>query len=418
MGLKRIAPTIKKTPQIHKGYDPSRSEGSVGIPVFLTSTFAFPSAEAGKEAFRKALAGENGGELIYSRLNHPGAEIAEDRMMELEPGAGAAACFCSGMSAITTTAIALLEPGQCFIYSDPVYGGTWEFANHFLQHKFHCPIDNFNSHSQAAAEKTIMDAGKNLGMVLIETPANPTLQMVDIDWIANVAKRANPNCYVAVDNTFMGIFQRPFEISEHVDLVFYSATKFLGGHSKLIAGVALVRKGKENLMPAIKGQRTVLGTILYPFESQQLLDTLPTYDLRMQQQAKNATKIAAFLAGHPKIKKVLHASLLKPGDLDYDTYKKQCLGPSSIISFYLKDADEAGAFRFLDLTAEDHDIILAVSLGGVDSLIEHPASMTHSEMTEEAQIKAGITPDFIRLSIGLEEPEDIINTLKKALDNY
>lgn len=412
----KCAKFLPETLSLHAGYDQMRSEGSVVVPMFATSTFAYSSAEAATQSFQKAFAGKKDGELIYGRLNHPNSEILEDRLVCIEPGAGAAAVFNSGLSAISTTLLALCKPGDTIAFSDPVYGGTYHFLTEYLRDNIKINVKAIKTSSYEKMKGILKKIGKKLKIFFIETPANPTLAMTDIDESAKLAKEINPDCTVIIDNTFMGIFQNPFKVSQHVDIVVYSATKFLAGHSNLIAGVVLTKPNNEDLMNKIKTLRLQLGGILPAFESWLFTTQLKTYYLRMREQARIATLLAQRLNRNPKISKIKHPSLLKTNSRAYNIYKKQCTGSSSIITFWLKDADRKKTFKFLNEVKKSNIISLAVSLGGVESLICHPASTTHSEMTPKELENSGISENLVRLSVGLESPEDLIRILEEALD--
>lgn len=427
MSSKPLSEFAPETQLIHKGFDPKLSVGSVEVPIYPNSTYIFPDTKAGERAFElaffpeKARPGEVGA-LIYSRANHPNAQILEERLIYAEPGAGAAAVFCSGMSAITTTVLALLPTDKTIVFTHPVYGGSYAFFEQVLPQITQIPKETkaiaVETHDLVKTKQVLEQVGEQLGMLFLETPANPTLTMTDIAEVAKLAKSINPNCYVVIDNTFLGIFQQPFEISPDVDIVIYSATKFMGGHSQLVAGVTLVKRGLEALMQPLKSYRTVLGNIAYPFVCWELLTSLKTYPLRMKNQAERAEQVARFLATHPRISHIRYPTLLQPHEPDYAIYHKQCTGSGSLITFELKNADRAQAFKFLDLVSSSHIISLAVSLGSVETLIEHPASMTHCEMSETEQLAAGITNATIRLSIGLEHPNDLIQLLQYGLDHF
>ncbi len=397
------------------GYDPRLSEMSAKVPIFPTSTFLFKTAEDGERFFhlqnhpedRKD--GEDQG-LIYSRMNNPNMEIVEDKMIVMEVGAEAAAVFPSGMSAIAMMCFALLKPGDVIVYSAPVYGGT--------EHLFEEVLPKFNIKavpvcSQNASEyKKVMSAYKdNLAMVFIETPANPTIVLTDIQAVVEIAKGfkgTNGKIPVVVDNTFMGpVFQACFPFG--VDLVVYSATKFIGGHSDLIGGFVL---GSKRLIGQIKPIRSVLGATTDPFCCWMMSRSLETIELRMIKSAENAMKIAEFLVAHSKVEKVVYPGLLKAPDPQFEIYKKQCTGPGSLISFYIKGGKKE-AFKMLNSLEVCR---LAVSLGGTETLIEHPRRMTHSEVPEEMCQKVGMTDSMIRLSLGIEDADDLIRDLDQALN--
>ncbi|MFZ2193758.1 MAG: PLP-dependent aspartate aminotransferase family protein [Candidatus Moraniibacteriota bacterium] len=401
---------------LHAGYDADRSEGAAVVPYFPCSTYAFSSAEKGAEAFELALAGSNEGELIYARVNHPNAQILEDRLKYIEPGTDTALIFNSGMSAIFTSILALLPKEKTLVFSDPLYGGTYHFFETILGQKFGYNVQMVDTSDIEKTGKLFAEIGSNLGMVFLETPANPTLRMTDIKLVAKMAKTANPNCFVMVDNTFLGLFQAVFKISRDVDFVVYSATKYIGGHSTVVAGALMAREEMRTHIPSIKEMRIMAGTILPPYEAWTLLQQIKTYPMRMRKQAKNATIIAKALQKNQFVKKVIHPSLLTENDPAYEIYKRQCTGPGAIISFYLYKDQRKYASLFLDAVKQTNIIMMAVSLGGVETLIEHPASMTHSEMPPEVQRKNGISESLIRLSVGIEDPEDIIAALIGSLN--
>jgi methionine-gamma-lyase len=397
------------------GYDPDLSEMSAKVPIFPTSTFLFKTAEDGERFFYlqnnpdKRTPGDDLG-LIYSRMNNPNMEIVEDKMLTQELGAEAAAVLPSGMSAISTMCLALLKPGDYIIYSAPVYGGT--------EHFFHDILSKFGIHAipvygpDPAEYKTAIDAHKdNVAMVFIETPANPTMAQTDIEAIVQLAKKykgANGKVLVVSDNTFLGpVFQHPFQLG--VDLVVYSATKFLGGHSDLIGGFVL---GGKDLLTKVKSFRSVVGATTDPFCCWLISRSLETVELRMRKCAENAIQIAEFLCTHPKVARVIYPGLLKEGDPQYAIYKKQCSGPGSLISFYVKGGKKE-AFEVLNNVKVCR---LAVSLGGTETLIEHPRRHTHASVPEDMCQKVGLTDSMIRISIGLEAPTDLIDDLNQALN--
>jgi methionine-gamma-lyase len=395
------------------GYHPEWSEGSLKSPIFQTSTFTFATAAEGKRYFELAYGlaeaeeGESRG-LIYSRLNNPDLEILEKRLT-LWDRAEAGLVFASGMAAISTTILTFLQPGSVVIHSAPVYGGTDHLLNHTL------PGMGFRTVTWDPGTR-IADLDEAIGddpvaLILIETPANPTNDLFSIaEARAFVEARsmADHPIPIAVDNTFLGpLWQRPLD--HGADIVLYSATKFIGGHSDLIAGAAL---GSHDLMDRIAETRTILGTMATPHTGWLLMRSLETLALRMRRQRESAEHVARFLADHPKVSEVGYLGLLAESDEGYDVYASQCLGPGSMISIWL-DTDEAGAFRFLDALALVH---LAVSLGSTESLIQHPASMTHAGVDPIERDHLGVTDALVRLSIGVEDPDDIICDLAAALE--
>lgn len=410
------------------GYNPDWSEGSIKPPLFLTSTFVFKSAEEGEAYFRQAYGldpvdPERPMGLIYSRLNNPVLEILEDRLAVWE-GADLALSFASGMAAISTSILALCRPGDQVVYTIPVYGGTDFFFNHIA------PVYGIEAIPVVAGDDVLERVREldlpRLRVLYVETPANPTNWMTDIEACASLKRELarkpsrddldDPNrvcpgeIILMVDNTFMGpVWQQP--LTQGADVSLYSATKFLGGHSDLIAGVAM---GREDVVGRIKVFRTILGTMTEPFTAWLMLRSLETLKIRMEAQAQRAEVLARFLEEHPAVGRVIYPGLLKEGTRQHEIWKKQCSGSGSLIAFEMKDPqDKEAAFRVLNRLEIAH---LAVSLGGTETLIEHPSAMTHSDVSLEDQERSGITPGLIRVSCGVENVEDIVADLKKALD--
>ncbi len=396
------------------GYKSEWSEGAAVSPIFQTSTFVFESAAAGKHAFALAyglVEAEPGEEidLIYSRLNNPGLEIAEDRIAvwdDAEDGA----LFESGMAAITTMLWAYLRPGDVLLASAPIYGGTHHFIETILP-QFGIEVARFDLDTPGdEITGSIEEAGGRLGMVLIETPANPTNDLIDMAECVRLAERYSTperKVPVAVDNTFLGpVFQSPLE--HGVDIVLYSATKYLGGHSDLIAGAAT---GSKEILAPIKQMRRMLGTMTSPWVGWLLMRSLKTLRIRMDKQAENARVVADHLRDHEKVKSVAWLGHIDENHPNWDLYQRQCKGPGAMVAFEVHGG-ELEAFRFLDSLQL---IKLAVSLGAVESLAEHPATMTHSAATPEEKQRFGITDDLIRLSVGIEHSDDLILDLEQAL---
>jgi methionine-gamma-lyase len=398
------------------GYRPEWSEGAVKPPIFQTSTFVFETAEEGKAFFEIAygLREKRGDEtlgLIYSRLNNPGIEILEDRLT-LWDGAEAAATFESGMAAITTPVFTFLRPGDVVAFSEPIYGGT-EYLFHEILPAWGVetvPFPARGGREELDSALAEGDRRDRLRMIFVETPANPTNSLVDIAMCAEVAKAASTDerrVLVTVDNTFLGpLWQHP--LKHGADLVLYSLTKFVGGHSDLIAGACL---GDEDLIAQVKATRTFFGSMAGPWTGWLLLRSLETLKLRMTSQMKNARYVADFLADHPRVERVHYLGHLEESHPDFATYKRQCISPGSMISFEVVGGQEA-AFKVLNALSL---VKLAVSLGGTESLAEHPGSMTHSDVPAEDQSRMGISDGLIRLSVGLEHPEDLIADLRQAL---
>lgn len=394
------------------GYEPRLSEGALKPPIFQTSTFVFESAEAGKDFFalayglREPRPGEEPG-LIYSRLNNPDLELLEDRLT-LWDGAESAAVFASGMAAIATALLAYVRPGDVVLHSDPLYGGTEHLLEHVLRGFGVVPVGFAAGDPAFAEDLPARIAGRRVGAILIETPANPTNDLVDIAAVSRFADTLPERPPLMVDNTFLGpLWQHPLQ--HGADLVLYSATKFLGGHSDVIAGAVL---GSTRAMQPVRALRTFLGTMCSPWTGWLLLRSLETLKMRMTAMMKNARYVADFLNDHPKVARVRYLGLLTEGDPSYGVYRRQCAGPGSLISFELRGG-EAEAFRFLNAL---HLVKLAVSLGGTESLAEHPATMTHADLPAPDQLRMGITPGMVRLSVGVEHYEDLLADLGQALE--
>ena len=399
------------------GYDPHLSEGAIKCPSFQTSTFVFESAEAGKAFFelanglREPLPGEQAG-LIYSRLNNPDLEILEDRLT-LWDDAEAAAAFDSGMAAIATSLLAYLRPGDVLLHSQPLYGGPASFLQHVRSEFGVTPVRFDAGVALAGLEGELREriAGRRVGAVFSETPANATNALVEIADVARFAHglgTPDRRPVVMVDNTFLGpLWQRPLE--HGADLVIYSATKFLGGHSDVIAGAVL---GARAVLEPVRRLRSFLGSMASPLTGWLLLRSLETLKMRMTAQMKNARYVADFLAGHPAVTAVQYLGRMHGKDPMCRTYRRQCLGPGSLVSFEVAGGEPA-AFRFLNALKLVH---LAVSLGGTESLAEHPATMTHADLPQEERERMGITPGLSRVSVGVEHYEDIIADLRQALD--
>jgi methionine-gamma-lyase len=400
------------------GYRPDWSQGAIKCPIFQTSTFVFKTAEDGKAFFevayglRKRRPREKTG-LIYSRINNPDLEILEDRLT-LWDGAEAAAVFGSGMAAISTTLLGFLNPGDVVLHSDPVYGGTDYLLKHILP-RFGVRSIGFMANRGPTELQEILndpDIADHLRMIYIETPANPTNAMVDIEACARIARHYSTSperpVLTAVDNTFLGpLWQHP--LKQGADLVLYSATKYIGGHSDLIAGVCL---GSRELMDQVRSMRTIMGTMPDAWTCWLLLRSLETLKVRMTAQMKGARTVADFLADHPKVERVYYLGQLPEDDPQHCIYHKQCTGPGAVISFDIIGGEEQ-AFKFLNALRL---IKLAVSLGGTESLAEHPASMTHSDVDPGERALMGISDQLVRLSIGIEHPDDLIADLEQALD--
>lgn len=401
------------------GYKPALSEGALKCPIFQTSTFVFNSAMEGKRFFEVAYGlsePEKGEELglIYSRLNNPDLEILENRLC-LWDGAEDCAVFESGMSAISTAMLEFMSPGDLLLYSRPVYGGTDHFINHFLK-KMNIDSVGFlatESKEEIIAKINATGKGDRLAMIHIETPANPTNALIDIEMCAEIKQhfaQDGKEIILSVDNTYMGpLWQHP--LKHGADLVLYSATKYIGGHSDVIAGACL---GSKALMGRIKGLRTFLGNMAAPFTGWMLMRSLETLKVRMDQQAKNAIEVANFLRTHPKVEKVYFLGFIDElgTDVEKAIYHRQYLSAGAMIAFDVKGGEKE-AFKFLDSLKL---IKLAVSLGGTESLAEHPQTMTHADVPQEDKNVMHITEKLVRVSVGVEYHGDIIADMKQALE--
>jgi methionine-gamma-lyase len=412
-----------ETQMMGYGYDPRLSEGSLKPPVFLTSTFVFKSAQDGKDFFdytagrREPPLGEAAG-LVYSRFNNPNLEVLEDRLALWE-GGEAGLVFSSGMSAIATTLWTCLRPNDVVLISQPLYGGTETLIEKTLPNfgirsvgvPEACDRDAVMS-AAARALALAREAGGRVALMVTETPANPTNGLVDLrlwreasEWLEREQGGARPP--LAVDNTFLGpVFQRPLE--HGADLVLYSLTKYVGGHSDLVAGGIV---GSKALVKPIRLLRSAMGSQLDANSAWMIMRSMETLALRMDKAARNAEVVARYLAGHPKIASVNYLGFLREDDPRYAVFHRQCGSAGSTFSFCVKGG-EAEAFRFLDALQV---MKLAVSLGGTETLISHPASTTHSGVPKETRDRLGVTDAMVRISIGIEHPDDLIADLAQAL---
>jgi methionine-gamma-lyase len=399
------------------GYDPALSEGAVKPPVFLTSTFVFRTAEEGRDFFdytsgrRQPPAGSTSG-LVYSRFNHPNSEIVEDRLAVYE-GAESCSVFASGMAAITTTILAFVRPGDVILHSQPLYGGTETLLSHTLVN-FGIGAAGFIDGVDETAIRDAAQAARAKGrvsMILVETPANPTNTLVDIALLRRIADEIGAaqgfRPIIACDNTLLGpVFQHPLDHGADVSL--YSLTKYVGGHSDLIAGAAL---GTREIMRPIKALRGSVGSQLDPHSCWMLGRSLETLAIRMERANSNARLVAEYLRDHPRVAKVHYLEFLEPGSPAQATYARQCTGAGSTFSFDIKGG-QPEAFAFLNALQV---FKLAVSLGGTESLASHPAAMTHSGVPVAVRDRIGVLDTTIRLSVGIEHPDDLIADLTQAL---
>jgi cystathionine beta-lyase/cystathionine gamma-synthase len=399
------------TAVLTRGFDPRLSVGSARPAVFRSSTYVFSSPEAAERAFDVALGKAKPGEgesldLIYARLSHPNAEILEDQIVPLEPDARAAAVFNSGMAAISTVFVTFCAPGGSFVYTTPLYGGTQHLVHQLLEPLGMRGIPVLAG--DGAGLRAAVAAARDLRLVLVETPANPTLTMTDVDAAARAARSHPDRPLLAVDNTFLGpSFQHPLPLG--ADLVVYSATKYLSGFSDMLGGVVLARD--PELVTQLRGTRAILGNILQADECWLLDGRLPTVRLRMNRQSKNAQRIAEALAGHPKIEAFHYPSLFRDPE-QIRIRDAQCSYPGGVFSFELRGGKKA-AFEFLRRLRIAKN---AVSLGGVETLACHPATTTHSEMTPEERARYGVGDSLVRISVGVEDWRDLLAEFKGALE--
>jgi methionine-gamma-lyase len=395
------------------GYDPALSEGSLKPPIFLTSTYVFKTAAEGKRFFEGVTGIRPGGAegLIYARFNGPDQEILEDRLAVWE-GADDALVFSSGMSAISTVLLTLVQAGDIVVHSAPLYAAGETVIARVLG-KLGVGWTDFPAESDATTIRATLEAAKARGrvsVIYLESPANPTNALVDIEAVA-AARRAvfgENGPPIVIDNTFLGpLWQKP--LAHGADLVVYSLTKYVGGHSDLVAGAAV---GDAALIERVRMLRNVIGTITDPHTAWMLLRSLETLELRMSRAAENARKVCEFLAGHKKVQRVGYLGFLEPGSAQADIFARHCTGAGSTFSLIVKGG-EAEAFRLLDHL---RIVKLAVSLGGTESLASHPAAMTHLSVPPARKAELGITDNLIRVSIGIENADDLVADFAQALD--
>ena len=399
------------------GYDPQLSEGSIKVPNFQTSTFVFKSAEDGKNFFnivsgRKKLAeGESAG-LVYSRFNNPNIEIAENRIA-LWDGAEDCAITGSGMSAISTTLMALSRPGDVIVYSEPIYGGTDTLINGILKQMGIQAVGFMSSDGPNAFDAALKKAIQmgNVSVVMLETPDNPTNNLIDIAatkaTVMEMCASQEVMPIIAVDNTMLGpVSQQP--LSHGADLCLYSLTKYVGGHSDLVGGSV---SGRKELIAKLRKVRNGIGTTMDSNTAWLILRSLETLKIRVEAASRGAEAVVKFLQSHDLVTRIDYPGILAEDDPQYAVYKKQCSGAGSTFSFEVKGG-EAKAFSVLNKLKL---IKLAVSLGGTESLAQHPAAMTHSGVPKERRDIIGVTEGLIRLSVGIEDPQDLIADLTQAM---
>ncbi|MFM2410529.1 MAG: Methionine gamma-lyase [Pseudomonadota bacterium] len=399
------------------GYDPVLSEGALKPPVFLTSTFCFENAAAGKTFFEHITGKRQGPAegLVYGRFNGPNQEILEDRLSVWD-GADDALVFSSGMSAISTLLLALVNQNDVIVHSGPLYAATEtliarilsRFGVSFLDFPAGATreeLDDILTRAKTLAE----EKGGKVSLIYLESPANPTNALVDVEAVRaarDAAFTGEQQPAIAIDNTFLGpLWAQP--IKQGAELVVYSLTKYAGGHSDLVAGGVT---GKQALIDAIRPLRNVIGTICDPNTAWMLLRSLETLELRMSRAGENAAKVCAFLKSHPKVEGLGYLGMIDD-PRQQDIFNRHCTGAGSTFSVFIKGG-EAESFRFLDTLKIAK---LAVSLGGTETLASHPAAMTHLSVPQERKDALGITDNLVRISIGIEDADDLIADFGEAL---
>ena len=397
------------------GYDPVLSEGSLKPPIFLTSTFAFSSAAEGKRHFEGITGKRPGGAdgLVYSRFNAPNQEILEHRLA-IWDGAEEALSFSSGMTAICVLMLTYAAQGDVIVHSGPLYAASEGFVSKWLA-KFGVTWLDFPAGAtretiEGVLERAKAQAAANGGkvcMIYLESPANPTNALVDVEAV-RAARDAvlDTETPIAIDNTFLGpLWARP--LYQGADIVVYSLTKYVGGHSDLVAGSIA---GAKRWTTPVRMLRNTMGGICDPNTAWMLLRSLETLELRMQRAGENAAKVCEWLAGHPKVAGLGYLGMIAD-PRQRDIYDRHCKGAGSTFSVLLKGG-EAECFRFLDALRIAK---LAVSLGGTETLASHPASMTHLSVPDGRKAELGISDNLVRISIGIEDPDDLIGDFDQAL---
>jgi len=379
---------------IHAGAEKDKL-GSATVPIYQTSTFGFSSADEGARCF----AGESNG-FIYTRIGNPTIQALENQVAILEGGFGGIATS-SGMGAVSTIYMALLQQGDHIVSTDAVYG-----PSRGLMETYFSRLGVESTYVTTSNLENIKKAIKpNTKVLYIETPTNPTMEITDLK--ACVAIAREHNLTLVVDNTFCSPYlQRPIELG--VDVVFHSMTKFINGHADIVAGMIITRT--EELYKKIRPAMVATGCNMDPHQAYMVLRGIKTLSIRVERAQQNAMKVAEFLENHPKVAWVKYPGL--KSHPQFELAKQQMDGPGAMISFELKGGFDAGK-KLMDNV---HLAMLAVSLGGVETLIQHPASMTHSKMSKEAKLKANITDGLVRFAVGIEDVEDIISDLEHALE--
>ncbi|MKV95228.1 methionine gamma-lyase [Salmonella enterica subsp. enterica] len=380
---------------VHGSQHPDPSTGALATPIFQTSTFVFDNAEQGAARFALEESG-----YIYTRLGNPTQAALEEKLALLEQGEAALATS-SGMAAISTTLLTLCQQGDHIVSANELYGCTHALLSHSLP-KFGIDVTFVDAVCTENISAAIRPETK---VIYIETPANPTMSIVDIESVAKLAHQNN--IVVIVDNTFMSPYcQQPLNLG--ADIVVHSVTKYINGHGDVIGG-AIIGKKEFIDQARLVGVKDITGGCVSPFNAWLTLRGIKTLGIRMERHCANAMKVAKFLEQHPAVSAVYYPGLTSHPQ--YKLGKRQMKLPGAVISFEINGGVEAGR-RVMNAVKL---CMLAVSLGDTETLIQHPASMTHSPIPQEERLKAGITDGLIRLSVGLEDPLDIINDLEQAI---
>ena len=400
------------------GHDPALARAALKCPLYQTASFVFRTAEEAKAFFELAYglrerAPDEEPRLVYSRIDNPNLQVLEERLALWE-NAESALAFSSGMAAITTALLTFLRPGDTLLWSDPAYGGTEFFIENVLP-GLGIAATGFTDHRGGQLQQQALEAtqsGARIAAIYLETPASPTNRLVDIATCVAAARTLGETTgrkpLVIVDNTFLGpLWQQPLDLG--ADLAVYSLTKCIGGHGDLVAGACL---GAREHLVQLRSMRTVLGGVADPHTAWLGLRSLETLKLRMTAAMKNAQQVADFLGDHPRVTRVHHLAFLRRGDPQYEVYRRQCKAAGSAFAFEIQGG-EVEAFQFLNRLQL---VKLAIGYGGTESVIEHPATMSLADLTPERQHELGVTPGMLRLSAGIEHPDDLVADLRQALE--
>lgn len=382
-----------ETKIVHGGQHPDKLTGAISPPIYQTSTFAFRDVDQGARLFKQEEKG-----YIYTRIGNPTIDLLASKIALLE-STEAGLVFASGMAAIFNTIATMVKSGGNFISDNTIYGGTYALFKGVLP-QFGIDVTFVDATDFDQLSSKIKE---NTRMIFIETPANPTLKIVDIARCADIARKNKIS--LCVDNTFATPYlQRPIEFG--ADIVVHSATKYFGGHGDIIGGVVV---GKKDIIQELWENAKEIGASISPFNAWLILRGLKTLAVRMDRHCENAKQLVEYLSKHSKVERVYYPGL--PSDTGHELAKKQMRNFGGMLAFDVKGGKEAGKKLMNSVKV----CTLAVSLGDVDTLIEHPASMTHSTYSDEELTECGISPGFVRISVGLENAKDLIEDLEQAL---